>query len=122
MPRQKIDEFIQALFADEIDHRNRARNDPPVAVLHELDVEENFVAETFFELAQLVAHCGRIESALEVSVGFVGLHGPERGVVPGVVGEQRPGAQAEIGAGVGDFAASCRGRPLRARAVDPTRS
>ena len=77
----------------------------PSPVLHEFDVEENLVAEALAQLAKLLAASVAGEAALQIGVCGVGLHGPERGVVPGVVGEQRLRAQPAIGAGEGDFAA-----------------
>ena len=47
------DHVVQSLLGGEAHHRNRAGNHDAVAVLHELDVEQNFVAEALAQQAEL---------------------------------------------------------------------
>ncbi len=100
----EVDHLVEALLGGEADERDGAGDDGAGAVLHELDVEEDLVAEVLLERGELCAGVGGAEAALQIGEGGVLLHGPERGVVPGVVGEQRRGAQAGIVGGECDFA------------------
>ena len=101
----EVDDFVQPLFADEIDDRDRPGNNLARGVFYELDVQKNLAAEMFLQLPELVSHRGRIESALDIGIAVVRLHGPEGRVIPGVIGKQGPGAQAQIGARISDFPA-----------------
>ena len=60
----EINDVVQPFLGREINQGNRARNHAPVAVFHEFHVKENFVAESFLQQPQLLAHLSRIETRI----------------------------------------------------------
>ena len=98
----EIDHIVQALLGCEVHDGNRAGNHAPLAIFHELHVKQNFLPEAFAQLANLIAHSIGVKAALQVRVGFVRSHGPQRGVIPRVVGKQRARVEAGIDAALCD--------------------
>src|SRR5258708_26931186 len=87
-PTTVFDHLIQSLLRCVTHHWNGSRNNNAIACLDEFDVEENLLSEGVAKGTKLLFRCRGGESALQVSVSRVCLHGPERGVVPRVVGKQ----------------------------------
>jgi hypothetical protein len=83
----EADDLIQPDFGGEAHQRDRARDDLALAVLHELHVEENLMTEAVAEEFHLIADARGVETTLQIGERAVVLDGPERGVVPGVIGE-----------------------------------
>ena len=92
----EIDHFVQALLGRVVHHGDRAREHAAIAALHEFHVEQNLLPETLAQSPQLFSRSIGIKAALQIRVGAVRSHRPERCVIPGVVGKQRPRVKARI--------------------------
>src|SRR6266702_1203477 len=103
----KCDHVVQLLLCGEANDRNSARNNHSFSVLHELDVEKNLTAISLAQQAELFSAVFWRKAALQVGVRRVGFHCPQRGVVPGIVTEQRLCARSIEDAAERDLTAGC---------------
>src|SRR5271168_592651 len=103
------DEFVEPLFSCEIDQGNCAWHDDAFPILHELDVEKNFLAIALAQQPELFHAVSWRKTGLDICPAWISLHRPQRSVIPCVITQQRLRPRSRVCTSEGDFPTSLLG-------------